>query len=164
MKRGIYTPCQRCGTLVYRNPSLVKKGFGKYCSRKCEAASRPNPPVECICGQCGKQFLKPWYDVNRGSGGKFCSRICIDTFKRKLRKRGEQEMFTGWQKREWRVNACEKCGSTENLELDHRKPRFAGGKATRENAQTLCRLCNRRKFWIEDYPLYQHLLKQRARR
>jgi 5-methylcytosine-specific restriction endonuclease McrA len=106
--------------------------------------------------------MKPWYDVNKAGGSKFCSRKCIDTFKRKIRKREEQEMFTGWQKREWKDSSCKKCGTTDKLELDHIMPRFAGGKASRENAQTLCRTCNRKKFWTEDYELYQNMLKLRT--
>ena len=161
VRKGKLIPCQRCGKETYRNPSLIKKGFGKFCSRACEAKSRPNGPVERICEQCGCKFLKDWWSVQLGNV-RFCSRKCIDTFKRKLRKRGEQELFTQWQKREWLDDHCAKCGSTENLELDHKIPRFAGGKATRENAQTLCRPCNRKKFWTEDYELYQTYLRLRA--
>jgi 5-methylcytosine-specific restriction endonuclease McrA len=105
--------------------------------------------------------MKDHWSVKLG-WGKFCSRVCIDTFKRKLRKRGEKEMFTNWQKREWKTQCCAKCQTTTKLELDHILPRFAGGKATRENAQTLCATCNRKKFWGEDYALYQTMLKQRT--
>lgn len=159
--KGRLIPCQRCGKETYRNPSLIQKGFGKFCSRTCEAKSRPNGPVERICEQCGRKFMKDWWSVQLGNV-RFCSRKCIDTFKRKLRKRGEQELFTQWQKREWIDDHCAKCGSTESLELDHKIPRFAGGKASRENAQTLCRTCNRKKFWAEDYELYQTYLRLRA--
>lgn len=159
---GTWVLCQCCDTKFYRRRNLAIRGLGKFCSRKCEAKSRPNPSVKCICQMCNKEFLCPWHAVNVGSGGKFCSRTCTDKYKRKLRKRGEQEMFTQWQKREWLSTQCAHCGSTKNLELDHKTPRFAGGKATRENAQTLCRTCNRKKFWETDYPLYQHLLKQRV--
>lgn len=153
--------CQNCGTMFRGRKVATEHGFSKYCSRACEVAQRPNPPVERTCIQCGKTFMKAHGSVLK-SGGKFCSRICIDAFKRKLRKRGEKEMFTNWQKREWKDDHCAKCGVTTNLELDHRVPRFAGGKATQENAQTLCGTCNRKKFWTDDYPLYLSLLKQRA--
>lgn len=118
--------------------------------------------VACTCANCGKGFESPHYQVNVMGGGKFCSKQCFAIFRRKLRKRGEQEMFTAWQKREWKDDKCSRCGATEKLELDHIVPRFAGGKATRENAQTLCRLCNRLKFWTDDFPLWESLLKLRA--
>lgn len=160
--KGKNVNCKRCGKEFYQKPSLAKKGYANYCSKPCQAADR-SKKIECVCVQCNKPFLKAHWNVNvLGSGGRFCSRVCIDQFKRKLRKRGEQEMFTNWQKREWKGASCVKCESTENLELDHIFPRFAGGKATRENAQTLCRYCNRLKFWTDDYPLYERLLTQRA--
>lgn len=162
---GQLVPCQCCGKFSYRNPSLLRKGFGKFCSRTCEASSRPNPPVERTCIVCHKVFLKDTWSLRLlDDNGRFCTRACQDRFKRKLRKRNEQEMFTQWQKREWKGDRCERCGSTRRLELDHKTPRFAGGKATRENAQTLCQTCNRKKFWTDDYPLYLHYLKLRSQK
>jgi len=160
---GTWTACQCCKRTMYRPRKLALVGMGKFCSRKCEAASRPNGPVQRTCAQCGQQFQKDYHSVMRvKNGGMFCTRACTDRYKRKMRKRGEQEMFTGWQKREWIDTHCAKCNSNKRLELDHRIPRFAGGKATQENAQTLCRTCNRKKFWTDDYPLYQEMLRQRA--
>lgn len=162
-KTGKMVNCKCCDKEFYCRKSLVEKGFGKFCSRKCEAKSRPNGPVERTCLQCGVLFKKDHWSVNvLGNGGRFCTRACTDKFKRKLRKRGEQEMFTQWQKREWIEDKCAQCKSTEKLELDHLIPRFAGGKATKENSQTLCRTCNRKKFWTDDYPLYSSLLMLRA--
>ena len=40
---------------------------------------------------------------------------------------------------------CKKCGSTENLEIDHIIPIFKGGKSTYSNLQTLCHKCNTEK-------------------
>ena len=40
---------------------------------------------------------------------------------------------------------CRKCGSTENLEIDHIIPIAKGGKTTWDNLQTLCRDCNQLK-------------------
>lgn len=159
---GTTANCRRCGKEFYRRVSLAEKGYANYCSKPCQAADR-SLKVECCCVQCGKTFLKDQWSVNvLGSGGHFCSRKCIDIFKRRLRKRGEQEMFTNWQKHEWMTASCVRCDATENLELDHVIPRFAGGKATRENAQTLCGSCNRKKFWTDDYDLYEQALKQRV--
>lgn len=159
--KGTMVNCRRCGKEFYRRASLAEKGYANYCSKPCQAADH-SLKVERCCTQCGKTFMKDQWSVNvLGNGGRFCSRVCIDKFKRKLRKRGEQEMFTNWQKREWMNAACARCGSTHRLELDHIIPRFAGGKATRENAQTLCGSCNRKKFWTDDYALYEHMLKRR---
>ena len=40
---------------------------------------------------------------------------------------------------------CKKCGSTENLEIDHIVPISRGGKSTYSNLQTLCHKCNKEK-------------------
>jgi hypothetical protein len=37
---------------------------------------------------------------------------------------------------------CVKCGSTEDLTLDHIYPKSKGGKRTFENLQTMCKACN----------------------
>ncbi len=41
--------------------------------------------------------------------------------------------------------ACNSCGSTENIEIDHIIPISKGGDSRAENLQTLCRPCNRSK-------------------
>lgn len=51
-------------------------------------------------------------------------------------------------------NRCLICGNTnkEDLTLDHITPWSAGGSNKRENLQTLCRKCNRKKSDLEiDY-------------
>lgn len=42
----------------------------------------------------------------------------------------------------WR---CVQCGSTDDLTLDHVRPRSKGGTNHYGNLQTLCGPCNRRK-------------------
>lgn len=159
--KGTTEQCLHCGKDFWRSPSLAKRGFGKFCSNACNGAGS-RKQIDRSCIQCGENFSVPEHRVKAKNGANFCSHPCRLTFRRKLRKRGEQEMFTNWQKREWKVEKCIRCDAIENLELDHITPRFAGGKAERNNAQTLCRTCNRKKFWTDDYPLYIAYLRQRA--
>jgi hypothetical protein len=42
-------------------------------------------------------------------------------------------------------NACAKCGSTENLTIDHKYPVSKKGTNTPDNIQPLCKSCNSRK-------------------
>lgn len=45
---------------------------------------------------------------------------------------------------------CQKCGSIENLTIDHIKPLSKGGNNDLENLQTLCLECNQKKRDLED--------------
>lgn len=159
---GTTENCKQCSEPFYRRKSLKDRGLAIFCSRVCEVASRPTNVVECVCIQCSVTFKKDHWTVKVKGFGKFCCRACSDKYKRKLRKRGEKNMFTNWQKREWLEDKCAKCGLTNNLELDHIMPRFAGGTTEKDNAQTLCRTCNRKKFWTDDYPMYQEFLAKRV--
>lgn len=42
--------------------------------------------------------------------------------------------------------ACVDCGVTENLEIDHIQPKRAGGKDTVNNCQTVCQICNNKRW------------------
>jgi 5-methylcytosine-specific restriction endonuclease McrA len=41
-------------------------------------------------------------------------------------------------------SACENCGSTFALEIDHIHPKALGGSSDAENLRVLCRACNQR--------------------
>jgi 5-methylcytosine-specific restriction endonuclease McrA len=42
-------------------------------------------------------------------------------------------------------NRCVYCGSTDNLTIDHIRPRSKGGPTTASNCVTACRACNHEK-------------------
>jgi len=48
-----------------------------------------------------------------------------------------------------RDGSCLRCGSDEDLTIDHVTPVSAGGENTHDNLQVLCRICNSKK---SDYP------------
>lgn len=50
-----------------------------------------------------------------------------------------------WQVFERDGMKCKKCGSQSWLRADHIVPEIAGGEATLDNLQTLCRSCNSKK-------------------
>lgn len=44
-------------------------------------AHRQSTSIECVCRHCGKKFLKPAWQVRKGSGV-FCSHLCCTTHKK----------------------------------------------------------------------------------
>ena len=157
-RRGSERECLRCKSKFYARKSQIKQGYANYCSKQCFAATTKTTEIfQCVV--CSGRFEKNQWQIKKGHT-LYCSRVCTDRFRRKLGRGRKLDLFTNWQKREWMDNKCATCGSIDKLELDHIVPRFAGGTAERSNAQTLCRTCNRMKFWIIDLPKYraEHLV------
>lgn len=146
--KGEERACRTCGKPFYPRPNSVRLGFGLYCSNDCNGAAF-RKPVAVDCRWCGRPFtVTPHLRATRKKH--FCDRSCSDAWMKRFGSKKGRNAFSTEQKRAWLAGACARCGTSETLELDHITPRFAGGKATRENAQTLCRRCNREKFWKED--------------
>lgn len=70
--------------------------------------------------------------------------------------------FSPWQRREWTVDACAWCDTSDDLVLDHILPVMAGGTNRRVNAQTLCRKCNLWKMRYVDRPLLLAILDNKG--
>lgn len=76
--------CLICGKEFYIRPSRVKKGWGKYCSRKCfylsdaylvaRRITLTKPRIIIICEYCGKEFKRLPSEIKRGQ--QFCSKKC----------------------------------------------------------------------------------------
>lgn len=144
--------CLHCNKPFRPRASWVAKGFGLYCSNTCNGlAFQQRESVECRW--CSKPIPVTPYTIKTRKKH-FCSLDCRIAWDRRFGTRKGVNAFSSEQKQAWLANKCNRCGSTERLELDHIKPRFAGGTAVQENAQTLCRKCNREKFWLEDLLTY----------
>ena len=54
-------------------------------------------------------------------------------------------------------NRCIYCGSTDNLTIDHVRPRSKGGETNFNNCVTACRCCNQAKgsMLLQDFLSYQ---------
>lgn len=50
---------------------------------------------------------------------------------------------------------CAYCGSTEDLTIDHLRPRSRGGPTTASNCVTACKLCNAKKGSLEVHTFLQ---------
>lgn len=146
--------CLHCGAHFRPLTRWVAKGFGLYCSKACNgAAYGAERRTDVTCRWCKTSYSVPNHHI--GTRKKhFCNRHCRLAWQRRYGSRKGVNAFTSDQKRDWLEDKCARCGTMECLELDHIVPRFAGGLPTRDNAQTLCRKCNREKFWLEDFHKY----------
>ena len=68
--------CKICSNEFYAKPNWIKKGWGKYCSRKCLHKSQENGMiVECF--MCRKEIYRAGQQLQRSKSKKyFCSKSC----------------------------------------------------------------------------------------
>ncbi|MCK4348795.1 MAG: hypothetical protein KAW47_09285 [Thermoplasmatales archaeon] len=109
--------CEICGTEFPISPSIIKNGYGRFCSRKCAGEHQSksirgenNPSwqggkVKRICEICGTEFpLHP--SLTKNGEGRFCSRECAAKWC--------SEQFKGENNPNWRggkvKGICEICG------------------------------------------------------
>jgi len=66
--------CKECGAEFRVDPYEIKRGRGKFCSKKCSDEARKKK-IKRICKWCGKEFEVKPSKIKRGKG-KFCSQKC----------------------------------------------------------------------------------------
>jgi 5-methylcytosine-specific restriction endonuclease McrA len=149
--------CEMCGNAFDVWPSRAKwtaraGSSVRFCSKECHGAARTARVVR----------MPRWHsesNVKRSIGNRAAwglpphpeDVMALGKADRAAVSRGRG--FSVTQLKYWKGPACEKCGSTKNLELDHITCMAAGGTSTRDNAQTLCRTCHRWKIKHVDKPL-----------
>lgn len=70
------TPCKICDKKFYVKPSHKQMGYGKYCSRDCQAKGQLRGKT-VKCSTCSKDTWKqPRHLKNSKSGKFFCSKSC----------------------------------------------------------------------------------------
>ena len=149
---GVNKVCENCGKEFYLPTAKATKTPGRFCSNKCNGeATRSRASVSCAW--CKAPLTRNLWKVKKQKRH-FCDLTCAHEWKRRYGTDRGRGAFTTKQKREWMDTKCAKCGSVEELQLDHIIPKFAGGSNTRGNAQTLCRICNKNKYWLSDQFLY----------
>ena len=73
-KEKIKCICKFCGNEFFVLPSVIRKGRGKYCSKKCKSLGQEDRVLR-ICKQCGNEFFT--YPSRTKMGlGKYCSKKC----------------------------------------------------------------------------------------
>lgn len=156
-KGKVTITCETCGNTFQKWPSFMKwaahrGGAVRFCSQACHGKARTAGAVR-LPRQTSESNRKR-SDSNRAEWGLPPHDPSVMALPKKVRARVARGIgFNASQLREWLADTCIRCGSTTDLQLDHIICMAAGGTSTRENAQTLCRPCNRWKVRHVDKPL-----------
>jgi len=142
--------CLVCRKEIKVKDSHAKKGWGKYCSRKCHSKTQfKGKWIECA--HCGKQIYRTPKDFRRSKTKKFfCSVSCHCSWENKNRRCGEnapnwvagQTVYRRLLKRCGRAEKCNACGIEDEriLVVHHRDTNRKNNKP--ENLEWLCRNCH----------------------
>jgi len=81
-----YNKCLVCNKEFYVRPSLIQRGWGKYCSSKCQYEGMKTGKF-VVCAYCGKVIYRPHADLRRKSKTEkyFCNKSCQCAWKNKRR-------------------------------------------------------------------------------
>lgn len=185
--RGKSLVCEVCDGTFYRKPSMIKNGKSRFCSEPCRivayergmidrTAPRPNRKRgrSIACVSCGDVVYRKQSLLDRNVAKTCGAASCVSAYGRGLwglaprspetvalprsRRKQRPTNFSPKQRREWLGAECVRCGTTENLMLDHVVAVCCGGLAIKSNAQTLCGPCNNWKAKHIDRPLARQQL------
>lgn len=68
--------CKICANKFYTKPNTIEKGWGKYCSPRCQYQGRKNGQF-VACFVCNKQIYRTPKNIRRSKSGKyFCDKSC----------------------------------------------------------------------------------------
>ncbi len=162
-------PCPICGDIItYINNSQLNDAIrkNKKCAANCFGKAGDGNKICCKC-----RIEKPLSDFGIKINGdikpdcKICYKTKIDKWrkanperiklksreysrKRRASKSGVKENYTEFDEQitvSIFGHNCFKCGSTDNIEIDHHLPLDMGNPLTVKNAVPLCTSCNRSK-------------------
>jgi len=109
--------CQQCGKEFYTPPSNIKRGYGRFCTKKCKGKWQSKYCVgknsagwrygrtKCSCKLCGKEFSVKKSVIKNG-GGKFCSKKCYGKWN-SINRAGKNSPFWAGGKLK---RLCKNCG------------------------------------------------------
>ena len=164
--KKIEKPCEECGKLFEAPVREVKRGNGKFCSRKCSGAARGKKIIakyklintpNVSCAQCEKEFYKNASDQkNSRSGLFFCCRKCKDEAQRIGGIREIMSDHYGTAHANYRTlafrelpNECNRCSFdsvTEILQVHHKDCDRKNN--TIENLEVLCPNCHTTEHFV----------------
>ncbi len=92
--------CGDCKDNFYVRPNHIKRGWGKFCSRKCSLLNRPRAGKIILCFICRKETYKePKALKHSKSGNHFCSKSCQTIWRNSM-------VFIGPNHPNWKGGSC----------------------------------------------------------
>lgn len=86
--------CKICNKKFYAKPNWIKKGWGKYCSKKCQFEAQKNGKL-VKCHICEKEVYRSQSSLEKSESGKyFCSKSCQTKWR-------NEEVFIGKNHSNW---------------------------------------------------------------
>jgi hypothetical protein len=142
--------CRICGNIIWLKRCHAKRGWGKYCSKKCQGKAQVKGRW-IDCDHCGERIWRQPKDIKRSKSKKFfCSVSCHCAWENKNRRCGENapNWITGKTayrqllKRCGRPEKCRMCGVEDKrvLVVHHMDSNRRNNKP--ENLEWLCRNCH----------------------
>ena len=163
--------CTVCGAPFYSRPSLLAKGWGKYCTTKCRAVGegRNIYPTTKKCKHCGEVFT---ILGKRFRKRKFCSRSCAAKSNNPGRqgvkyKRGYTNFRNLLLHEYGHQCMISNCGYNRFVDSHHIKKKSNGGSDKKENGILLCPTHHREadNMFISEEKIIkhkEHFLKDRC--
>ena len=147
--------CTICDKEFHTKPRYIKKGWGKYCSNKCQFESQKSGEY-FKCSECGKKIYRTLSAIKKSKNNVFfCSKKCTCSWMNKNRKRGENSnnwisgraSYREIMKRSEKQKICTKCKiKDERILVVHHKDRNRENNHI-DNLEWMCRNCH----YLEHY-------------
>jgi hypothetical protein len=143
------TSCKICKTEFHVKPSWLKKGQGKYCSRKCQFKAQEKGKF-IFCGICRKKAWRMPKQLKHSKSGKFfCSKSCQTLWRNRVYSGPNHPFWMGGIRIYRKIMAengikqvCAGCSmeDTRVLIVHHRDKNRKNNAI--ENLRWLCRNCH----------------------
>jgi len=142
--------CKVCGKVIWVKNSHAKIGWGKYCSKKCQAKAQIRGKW-LECDYCGKKVWRTPRDFRKSKSGRFfCSIACHCSWENKNIRCGEnapnwisgRSVYRKLLRRYGKPEKCSVCGIKDSrvLVVHHRDSNRKNNKS--DNLEWLCRNCH----------------------
>ena len=142
--------CRVCGKVIWIKKAHIKRGWGKYCSKKCQAKTQLKGKW-LQCDYCGKKIYRRPHDFKRSRSKKFfCSISCHCSWENENRRCGENapnwvaghSAYRRLLRKYGKPEKCSVCGIDDKrvLVVHHRDSNRKNNRP--KNLEWLCRNCH----------------------